>query len=83
MGVGGEEKSPGGPNDARRKMVSQAGDELLSQYLRLSLQLRDHVQVKTEALTVLQGRFSLLRPPGHHLAVTARSSHQPSEAGQP
>ena len=29
VGVGGEEKSPGGSDSSRRKMVGQEGDELL------------------------------------------------------
>jgi len=83
MSVGGEEKPPGGSDNARRKMVCQASDELFRQDLGLAFQLRDQLQVQTEALTVGQGRLRLLRPPSHHLAVTARSSHQTSEAWQP
>ena len=83
MGVGGEEKSPGGSDNARRKMVGQASDEVLRQDLGLALQLRDQLQVQAETLTVGQGRLRLLRLASHHLAVTARSSHQAAETGQP
>ena len=69
--AGGEQQAPGSSDDTSWKVVRQARHEILREYLRVSLQLGDSVQVQTEGL-LGEGRLGLERD---HLTVTTRSPH--------
>jgi len=69
--AGGEQQAPGSSDDTSWEVVRQARHEILREYLRVSLQLGDSVQVQTEGL-LGEGRLGLERD---HLTVTTRSPH--------